>query len=253
MGGYDEFCGKTVLVTGSGSGMGRETALRFAACGAAVHGADLNAAANRETARLVAETGGAMHAAEVDMGNPEAVSAWVRACAGERDAIDVLVNNASAAKFGKMPDLSVADWHFTLRNELDSVFLPTLAAWPFLTAASGVIVNIASVAGHRASNAAGNTAHAATKGAVLAMTRQWAKEGAAHGVRAVSLSPGFIKTPGTAFISDNPAIEAALNKSIPLGRAGQPADIAAVVLFVASGGAAYLTGTDIIIDGGMTA
>ena len=248
----ERFIGKSVLISGTGGGLGRAAAIQFANEGARVFGSDLNGPATEETLDLVRRGGGTMHIDTVDMGDADQVDAWISSCASQSPSIDVLVNNASAARFSSMDDISVDDWRFTLRNELDSVFLPTRAAWPHLVKSGGVIVNIASVAGHRGSRAAGNSAHAATKGAILSLTKQWALEGASRGVRAVSVSPGFIQTPGTAFVFETPGMEAALTQKIPIGRAGKPEDISAFVVFVASSDASYLTGTDILVDGGMT-
>jgi NAD(P)-dependent dehydrogenase (short-subunit alcohol dehydrogenase family) len=246
------FVDKVVLITGTGGGMGREAALRFAAEGAAVAGCDVKAEGNEETAKRVRERGGRMRADTVDLGDPEQCRAWIERAAEQFGRIDILYNNASAARFGTIAELSVEDWHFTLRNELDLVFYATKFAWPHLARNGGVIINTASVAGLRATASAGIGAHAATKGAVHAFTRQAALEGATHGIRAVSISPGFTLTPGTAMISENPAVRDALIASVPLRRIALPADIVGTVLFLASDEAAYITGTDIVIDGGKT-
>jgi meso-butanediol dehydrogenase / (S,S)-butanediol dehydrogenase / diacetyl reductase len=249
----ERFRGQSVLISGTGGGLGRAAAIRFAKEGAQVFGSDLNTAANQETLELVSAEGGALQIDTVDVGDADQAIDWVESCAKRSGGIHVLVNNASAARFAPMSAMSVEDWHFTLRNELDTVFLPTRAAWAHLTKQGGAILNIASVAGHRGSRASGNSAHAATKGAVLALTRQWALEGAAHGVRALSVSPGFIRTPGTDFVMERPGMEAALTQAIPAGRAGQPNDIVSFLVFAASDEASYMTGTDVLIDGGMTA
>lgn len=244
---------RQVLVTGTGGGLGREMALRFAALGDIVHGCDIKAETNAETARLVAAAGGKMRAATVDIGDPDAAAAWVKSAAAATGSIDVLVNNASAARFAPISDFPVEDWQFTVRNELDTVFYVTRAAWAPLSVKGGVIINIASVAGWHGTRAVGNLAHCATKGAVLALTRQLAIEGSAVKIRALSISPGFVLTPGTAEVVANPAVRQALEGAIPVGRAGQPADIAAMTVFAASDQAGYLNGSDIVIDGGMSA
>lgn len=245
--------GKVALISGTGGGQGRAAALRFAAEGAVIAGCDINAEADAETARLVDAAGGRMSTRVCDLGEPEEARAWVEQAAQEFGRIDILYNNASTARFGPVPDLSVEDWRFTIRNELDLVFFTTKYAWPHLAVRGGVIINVASVAGWHGSRGNGLCAHAATKGAVLAMTRQFAVEGAPLGIRAVSLSPGFVLTPGTRAFAENPETRAALVAGIPLGRPGEPEDIVGMAMFLATDEASYLTGADIIIDGGLTA
>jgi NAD(P)-dependent dehydrogenase (short-subunit alcohol dehydrogenase family) len=171
----------------------------------------------------------------------------------EYGQIDILYNNASAARFGSIADMSVEDWHYTLRNELDVVFFPTKYAWPQLALRGGVIINISSVAAWGASTAMGIGAHSAAKAGVVALTRQMAIEGAKHRIRAVSISPGVISTPGTAPFLSNPATRAVLLDGVPLERAGESAAVVATALFIASDEASYITGTDIVVDGGMLA
>lgn len=245
--------GKVALITGTGGGQGREAALRFAAQDAIVVGCDVDGEADAETAHLVARAGGRMTSAAVDLGDADAARAWIDGAAAAHGRIDILYNNASAARFGRLPELSVEDWQFTLRNELDLVFYAVKFAWSYLIRQGGVIINIGSVAGHHASNSAGILAHSATKAAVIAMTRQIALEGAPHGVRAVSISPGFILTAGTEAALAAPGAREALVASISLGRPGRPRDIAGLAVTLCCEEASYLTGADIIVDGGLTA
>ncbi|MFP5517159.1 SDR family oxidoreductase [Azospirillum sp. TSA2s] len=246
--------GKVALITGTGGGQGREAALRFAAEGAMVVGCDIDAAANERTIALVRDAGGRMGGtAPVDLGDPDDARRWVERAADEHGRIDILYNNASAARFGTVAELSVEDWRFTIRNELDLVFHTTKFAWPFLAGQGGVIINIASVAGWGGSAHAGLVAHAATKGAVVALTRQLALEGAPKGIRAVSISPGFILTPGTAKVLENPAVLKGILDHIPLNRPGQPVEVVGLALFLASDDASYITGADFVVDGGMMA
>lgn len=246
--------GKIALITGTGGGQGREAALRFAAEGAHVVGCDLDADASDATAAAVKEAGGQMTAsAPVDLGDSAAARDWVAQAAAAHGRIDILYNNASAARMGPIAEFSDDDWRFTIRNELDLVFYVTQAAWPHLVESRGVIINVASTAAHAASRAVPMVAHAATKGAVLAMTRQLASEGAPHGIRAVSISPGVIETPGTAEHLAVPEIRLALTEQCLIPRPGQPADVVGLAVFLASDEAAYITGTDFVVDGGMLA
>jgi len=246
--------GKVALITGTGGGQGRAAALRFAREGASVFGCDVNAQAQRETLELMRAQGLRMEGiGGVDLGDPDQAQRWVEAAVGEYGRVDVLYNNASAARFGPVADMSVDDWRFTMRNELDLVFFATKFAWPHLAVRGGVIINIASVSAWGASTTAGIGAHSATKAGVVALTRQLAVEGAKHRIRAVSISPGLVVTPGTVPFLNNPATRAALVDGIPLARPGEADEVVATALFVASDDASYITGTDIAVDGGMLA
>ena len=245
--------GKVVLISGTGGGQGRAAALRFAADGAIIVGCDVSGAADAETAGLVTEAGGIMTTMVCDLGDPAEAQAWVDRAVSDHGRVDVVYNNASAAKFGSIADLSIDDWRFTIRNELDLVFLTTKFAWPHLAKRGGAIINVASTAGWQGSRGNGTIAHNATKGGVIAMTRQMALEGAPLGIRANSISPGFIITPGTRAFVENPAVRAQLTNNIPLGRPGEPEDVVGMAAFLASDEAAFITGADIIIDGGTTA
>jgi NAD(P)-dependent dehydrogenase (short-subunit alcohol dehydrogenase family) len=246
--------GKVALISGTGAGQGRTAALRFAREGAAVIGCDINESDFQETAELLAREGFELHgSAPVDLGDPEQAQAWVENAAERFQSIDILYNNASAARFGPVGEFSIEDWRFTMRNDLDLVFYVTHYAWPYLARPGGVVINIASTAAWCGSKVAGKAAHAAAKGGVVALTRQLAVEGAPSGIRAVSISPGFIKTPGTAAFVDDPATRTALLDGVLLDRPGEPDDVVSLALFLASDEGAYITGSDLVVDGGLLA
>jgi NAD(P)-dependent dehydrogenase (short-subunit alcohol dehydrogenase family) len=247
--------GKVALISGTGGGQGRAAALRFAAEGAIVVGCDVSAETQAETVRLVREAGGTMTgpAATLDIAAAAGAQAWIDGALADHGRIDILYNNASAARFAPIERMSDEDWYFTIRNELDIVFFPTRAAWRHLAIRKGVIINIGSTAGWAGTPGSGTIAHNATKAGVIAMTRQLALEGAPLGIRAVSISPGFVATPGTAAFLEVPEIRQKLVARIPLGRPGQPEEIVAMAAFVASDDASFLTGSDIVIDGGALA
>src|SRR6185312_12663558 len=175
--------GKRALISGTGGGIGRATALLCAREGDHVVGCDLHPKSSEETVGLVRAGGGRLVEAAADLAG----------------GIDILVNNASAIRFGPIGELSFADWSFTIRNELDIVFLVTRAAWPHLVAAGGgSIVNVASITASRGAFFMPQNAHGAAKGGVLALTYQLVVEGGPHGIRVNAVSPAMTETPQTA-------------------------------------------------------
>ncbi|MAT50198.1 MAG: dehydrogenase [Porticoccaceae bacterium] len=244
------FKNKVVLITGTGGGMGREAALRFAAEGARVVGCDVKVDGNRKTVEMVRARGGDIHTMEpVDLGDPEKARAWVEEAAAIHGGIDILYNNASAARFAPIESFAPEDWQFTMRNEVNLVFYVTRYAWTHLARKGGVILNTGSVAGI-AGSGPGGAAHAAAKGAIIAFTKQLAQEGAPHNIRAVTISPGFIETPGTQDIAQMPEVRDALIARNMIKRIGSAADVVGVALFMASDEASFITGANIVVDGG---
>lgn len=246
--------GKVALITGIAGGMGREAAIRFAAEGAVVVGCDLNVEGLDETVRLVREAGGEITGtAPVNVGDPDEVARWIDEAAGAHGGVDILYNNASAPRFGPIDAISVDDWMFTLNMELNLVFYAVRAAWKHLKVKGGVIVNIGSVAGTRGVEFMPQNAHGTAKAGVINLTQQLAVEGGPHGIRAVCISPGFVITPATQFLVDDPAppLKAAWDR-IPLGRVGQPSDVVNAAVFLASDEASWITGVNLVVDGGGT-
>jgi NAD(P)-dependent dehydrogenase (short-subunit alcohol dehydrogenase family) len=248
------FDGKVVLLTGSGGGQGRVAALRFAREGATVVGCDVNAEGHEGSRALLAAEGLTLHgAAPVDLGDPEQARGWVEAAAEQHGRIDVLYNNASSTRFGGVGEMSIEDWRYTMRNEIDLVFFATKYAWKHLSVRGGVVINVSSVAAWAGSKAAGISAHAAAKGAVVSFTRQIAVEGAKLGIRAVSISPGFIATPGTEAFVQNPVTRAVILDGVLMDRPGESDEVVSTAMFLASAEASFITGTDIVVDGGLLA
>lgn len=244
--------GKVALITGIGGGMGREAALRFAAEGAKVVGCDLYEEGAAETVAMVKAAGGEItNFAPVNLSNAEESAAWIEAAAQVYGGIDILYNNASHPKFGSIEELSIEDWDYVMNNELNLVFYASKAAWPHLKKSKGVIVNVGSIAGTRGVEFMPQNAHGTAKAGVINLTQQLAVEGGAHGIRVVCVSPGFTVTPSTAWLVEGGPQPFKDNIArIPLGRVGQPEDIVNAALFLASDEASWITGINLVVDGG---
>jgi meso-butanediol dehydrogenase / (S,S)-butanediol dehydrogenase / diacetyl reductase len=188
----------------------------------------------------------------MDIADPAGAKEWIERAVAVHGRIDILYNNASMAKFAPFESFSPEDWQFTMRNELDIVVYPTRFAWAHLQRQGGVIINTASVAGI-AGGGPGGAAHAAAKGAVIAFTKQLAQEGAAHGIRAVVISPGVIETPGTAPMLADPKFRELILSRNMLPRPGRPEDVAGLAVFLAGPDATYMTGANVVVDGGRVA
>lgn len=184
------------MITGTASGQGRAAALLFAPEGATAVGTDIDPAGAAETVELVRAAGGIMDGTHpLDLGDEDGVQSWIDAAAAAHGRIDVLYNNAGATRFSPIAQASYADWSFTLRNELDIVFLATKHAWPHpITRVGASVLLVDSTAGITGSITDTRITHTASKDGVLAMTKQLAAEGAAHGMRANCISPGMIAT-----------------------------------------------------------
>jgi NAD(P)-dependent dehydrogenase (short-subunit alcohol dehydrogenase family) len=244
------------FISGTAEGQGRVAALTFAAEGAVVVGGDVEskAAEAAETKSMVEAAGGTMVAtAPADLAEAAQARAWIEEGLAAAGRIDVLYNNALALRFAPIAEMSEEDWSYTLRNELDVVFHPCQAAWSHLVENGGAVVNMGSVSGLRGVRAEPQFAHGAAKAGVIGMTRHLAAEGAQHGIRVNSISPGLIATPINAALADpDSEMSQVVRGLVPLGRAGAMEDIARCAVFLASDDASYITGTDVVVDGGLS-
>jgi meso-butanediol dehydrogenase / (S,S)-butanediol dehydrogenase / diacetyl reductase len=250
--------GKTALISGTGGGQGRAAALVFAREGALIFGCDMNAEGAAETVELVRSAVGKMQSHHpCDLTDPQAAGAWVDAAEAFLGDINILYNNAGSLRSrGPFGESNLADWNATLLYELTIVYISSRAAWSHLVKRrDSVILNVASVQAHREIFSSRSPAHGAAKAGVLALTRTLASEGAPYGLRAISISPGLIRSPTTMHFWNNDAAATAKLRTffdkIPLGRAAECEEIAEVAAFLASPRSSYITGADIVVDGGM--
>ena len=246
------FDGETVFITGGGSGIGRETAMRCAEEGADVVVADVDREAVEETTDAIGEAGGKASSHELDVRDADALAEAIDATA-EEGGIDVLVNNAGISH----PRSDMEDVDIEVRDRV--IDINTKGVWNGCRAAiphlkdqgSGAIVNTASLAG--LIGMPGGAAYSLSKGAVVNFTRAIAAELGSHGVRANAVCPGVVETP---LVTDDrdpeewPDLRDRMAEAYPLGRLGRPEDVANAVRFLASEEAAWITGHALVVDGG---
>lgn len=247
---------KVALVTGGGSGIGEAICIRLAEEGATVMVADIN----EDSARRVAESiGDGAVAIQQDVTSEERWLEVINACVARCGGLDVLVNNAGIAIIGTAEDATLEDWRTTQSVNLDAVFMGTREAIKAMKSTGGSIINISSVEGIIGEPLV--AAYNASKGGVRIFTKSAALHCAAQAypIRVNSVHPGFI---GTAMVSDAVTqlgeeaglqFQARIMASIPMGRMGEPRDIANGVLFLASEESSYMTGSELVIDGGYIA
>ncbi len=256
--------GKVVLVTGAGSvgpgwGNGRAIAVRFAQEGASVYGVDRHVERLAETAALVAEAGGVLATGACDVTSGDAVEATVAQCLARFGRIDVLVNNVGGSAKGGPVEMTEAVWDAQVDHNLKSVFLACKHVLPHMLAqGGGAIVNLASTSGLRWTGSA-QIAYASTKAAVIQFSRVLAVQYAGQGIRVNTVVPGQLHTPmvesrlaGQRAGGDVQALLRERQSRIPLPFMGDGRDTAAAALFLASDEARFVTGTEIVVDGGMS-
>ncbi len=245
----EEITRQIVVVTGASRGIGRAIAVRFARDGAAVivnyKGSE---AAAQETAQAVIDAGGEATLVQGDVSNRDDAERLIETAIQQYGRIDVLVNNAGITRDQLLMRMTDEDWDAVLDTNLKGAFHTTRAALrPMLRKRSGRIINISSVVGLTGNAGQGN--YAAAKAGLIGFTKSIAREVASRSITVNAIAPGYIATEMTDAIPEN--MRGKILEQVPMGRLGTPEDVAAVVAFVASPAAAYMTGTVLPVDGGM--
>jgi 3-oxoacyl-[acyl-carrier protein] reductase len=239
---------QVAVVTGAGRGIGRAIALKFASEGADVVCVSRTAENSEKVAGEVRALGRRAWAHAVDVSNEAAVGAAAEAILAETGRVDILVNNAGVTRDGLLMRMGEADWNTVLDTNLKGAFLFSKGfTRAFIKQRSGRIINVASVIGLIGN--AGQANYAASKAGLIGFTKSVARELATRGITVNALAPGFIETDMTAGLGEQ--LKSDLLGRIPLNCFGQPEDIAAAALFLASPAARYITGQVLIVDGGM--
>ncbi len=251
---------KVVLVTGAGAGIGKATAVAMAEAGAAVAAADIDLAAAQRTAAEAAGNNRRAIAIEADCGDVSSIEAMIARTIAELGRLDVVVNNAGVTRYAEIMDLTEADWDRIHRVNAKGVFFCLQhAAREMIKQGGGRIINIASISG-RGYPGASNAAYAASKGAVIALTKTAAQQLGRHNINVNAICPGVTRTELGARNAVARAAERGITVAelqaeqeshIPIRRANLPEDIAAMAVFLASPGARNITGQSYNVDGGL--
>jgi len=243
-----ELLGKVALVTGAAQGIGKAIALLLAEKGADVVVSDINIEKAQETAREIEEKGRKSMALKVNVADPDEVEHMVETIIEKFSRIDILVNNAGITRDKLLLRMSSEDWDAVLDVNLKGVFNCTKSVIKYMSKQrSGKIVNIASVVGLMGN--VGQANYAASKAGVIGFTKTVAREFAQRGININAIAPGYIQTPMTEVLPEK--IKEELMRLIPMGRLGQPEDVAQAVLFLVSEASNYVTGQVLNVNGGI--
>jgi NAD(P)-dependent dehydrogenase (short-subunit alcohol dehydrogenase family) len=242
---------KVAIVTGAGQGIGADTARRMAAEGAKVVLAARRLNLLENVVAGIEAAGGTAMACSCDVSDEESVKQLVAATVAAYGKLDIVVNNAVLMVPGMLANHSTKAWHQNFRVSLDGAMFLMRESFSQLKSNRGAVVNVASVCGLLGS--VGTAGYSAAKAGMIALSRNAAIEWGKQGVRVNTVIPGVFLTPPTLGLMPDEASQAATAKSLPLGRIGDPVECANAILFLASDEASYITGAELVVDGGRTA
>jgi gluconate 5-dehydrogenase len=250
-----DLTGKVAIVTGAGAGLGVTFSSALAEAGAAVVCADIDGEKAEKTAADLTGKGRKAVGVTANVAKEAEVEAMVQTAVDSFGGVDILVNNAGIAAVGPAEETSLEDWQRVVDVNLTGVFLCAKAAGKAMmkTGRGGRIINIASILGAVGSEPVPAASYAATKGAVVNLTRDLAIHWAPHNIRVNAIGPAYFPSEMTAGLMADPAMLAAVEQRTPMGRVGRPEELRGPIVFLASDASSYVTGQTLYVDGGWTA
>jgi NAD(P)-dependent dehydrogenase (short-subunit alcohol dehydrogenase family) len=250
-----DLTGKVAIVTGAGAVLGVTFSTALAEAGAAVVCADINGETAEKTAADLTGKGFKAVGVAANVANEAEVETMVQTAVDSFGGVDILVNNAGIAAVGPAEETTLEDWQRVVDVNLTGVFLCAKAAGKAMmeTSRGGRIINIASILGAVGSEPVPAASYAATKGAVVNLTRDLAIHWAPHNIRVNAIGPAYFPSEMTARLMADPAMLAAVEQRTPMGRVGRPEELKGPIVFLASDASSYVTGQTLYVDGGWTA
>jgi NAD(P)-dependent dehydrogenase (short-subunit alcohol dehydrogenase family) len=245
--------GQTAVVTGGGQGLGEVFCTAFAEAGADIVIAEINEDTGLQVAEKIQALGRRALFVRTDITSTDSVKSMLDAAVAKLGKIDILMNNAGIVQWGEAEEASEADWRKVIDVNLNGLFFCAQTVGRHMIGRKqGKIINIASMSGHIVNRPQCQASYNASKAAVVHLTKSLAAEWARHNVRVNSISPGYMGTAMAKPFFDDPQYGGVWIHSIPMQRPGEPQELGGVAVFLASEASSYMTGADVVVDGGFT-